>query len=124
MDRTTFFRSADLTIFFSLPSRPSSLDQNTKKLPILALLFLAQAASSFLANFSTSGVAWRAKTMATGLPPLEQYRQNFLPAAAPLMLSGWNGPANSSPSCGLDLTFLSSAMAELRNRATARPRAP
>src|SRR4051794_39538971 len=68
--------------------------------------FLTVAASSCLMSLATPGVRSRAKTTATGLAPLEQYRQFFLPAASPLMLSGWNGPGTSSPACGPDFTLL------------------
>src|SRR6516165_2300788 len=71
---------------------------------MLAPLFLTVAASSCLISLLTSGVSSRAKTTATGLAPLAQYRQFFLPACSPLMFSGWNGPGTFSPDCGPDLT--------------------
>ena len=55
-------------------------------------------------GLATAGVASRAKTTATGLPPLEQYRHDFLPALAPVTLRGWNGPGTSAPTAGPDLS--------------------
>src|SRR5205823_3445887 len=86
---------------------PESSQQNTTQLFISS--FFVQQASIFWSSALTSGVASRAKIIATGLAPKRQYRQDFSPAAGPVMFSGSNGPGTLSPTCGPDFTFSAAA---------------
>src|SRR5262249_36956080 len=104
---------------------PSSSVQTTTKLPILHSVFFSQQPSIFLHSLPSSSLALRAKIIATGLAPLEQYRQFFLPACDPVTFSGWNGPARSSPTCGPDLivsAFVATATPAARTTTSAKAR--
>src|SRR5205085_11731799 len=100
---TSFLRPASLASVLSFLSMPESSQQNTTQLFISS--FFVQQASIFWSSALTSGVASRAKIIATGLAPKRQYRQDFSPAAGPVMFSGSNGPGTLSPTCGPDFTF-------------------
>src|SRR5437870_765230 len=89
------------------------------KLPILHSLFLAVAASSFLARLAKGSLRSRAKIMATGLAPFAQTKRKVLGANLPVTFLTLNGARTVSPGWGPDFTA-SAAMTVLASTATAR----
>src|SRR5262245_11246100 len=89
------------------------------KLPILASLCLAVAASIFLARLAKGSLRSRAKIMATGLGPLAQTKHSVLGANWPVTFLTLNGARTVSPGWGPDFT-VSAAITVPTSTATAR----
>src|SRR5260370_17294247 len=86
MERTIFFRSSFLASCWSLSFSESSSEQNTTKLPILALELAVVAPSSFLTKIVKSSQAFRAKIISPGGEPFLPTQQPFSPLLHPLTL--------------------------------------
>src|SRR5262245_12100248 len=100
MARIVLLMSFVFANFSSFSCKPSSsLRKTTKLLSFLLSVCLLRP----LTKLVKPSLVSRAKTMATGLPPYCQTKQFFLPALAPVQLSGWNGPGMLVPACGPDL---------------------
>src|SRR5437762_2975811 len=100
MVSTTFLSPSLSASFFSSASilSLSSVSTTTQE-PILSLLFLVAASSSFLTRPVKVGDTSRAKTAATGFPPFAQTWHRDSPASGPFTLNGLNA-FTLSPGCG------------------------